>query len=92
MTNTMAATTNNIKAENITAKSNSKSITEIKFQATFTGDGCVNRAQDLTCTIRIIAATIGGPIKTERSIDLIMSLKNNHIVCCKKDDKKVRNK
>lgn len=30
----------------------------------------------------MIAATIGGPITIDRTIPFIMSLKNNHIVCC----------
>lgn len=38
----------------------------------------------------MIAATIGGPIITERQIPFIMSLKNNHGVCCMIDDKNVR--
>ena len=38
----------------------------------------------------MIAATIGGPIITERKIPLIMSLKNNHGVCCIIEDKNVR--
>jgi len=35
-----------------------------------------------TCTITMIADTIGGPIITARKIPLTMSLKNNHGVCC----------
>jgi hypothetical protein len=46
--------------------------------------------QQFTCTITMIAATIGGPIIMERKIPLIMSLKNNHGVCCRIDDKNVR--
>lgn len=38
-----------------------------------------------TWTITIIAATMGGPSMTERSIPLIMSLMNIHIVCCKQN-------
>ena len=38
----------------------------------------------------MIAATIGGPIITERKIPLSMSLKNNHGVCCIIEDKNVR--
>lgn len=47
-------------------------------------------AQQFTCTITMIAATTGGPIIMERKIPLIMSLKNNHGVCCRIDDKNVR--
>ena len=35
-----------------------------------------------TWTITIIAATIGGPINIDKAIPFIMSLKNNHTVCC----------
>lgn len=38
----------------------------------------------------MIAATIGGPIIMERKIPFIMSLKNNHGVCCRIDGKNVR--
>jgi hypothetical protein len=38
----------------------------------------------------MIAATIGGPIIMERKIPFIMSLKNNHGVCCRIDDNNVR--
>jgi len=38
----------------------------------------------------MIAATIGGPIITERKIPLSMSLKNNHGVCCIIEDKNIR--
>nr|AFK42618.1 unknown [Lotus japonicus] len=33
------------------------------------------------CIITMRAATIGGPITTERKIPFIMSLKNSHGVC-----------
>lgn len=39
-----------------------------------------------TCTMVMIAATIGGPINIAKTIPLIMSLKNNHIVCCKEKE------
>jgi len=38
---------------------------------------------DHTCTMTIIAATIGGAIKIARAIPFNSSLKNDHRVCCK---------
>ena len=32
----------------------------------------------------MIADTIGGPSKMDNKIPLIISLKNNHIVCCRR--------
>lgn len=35
-----------------------------------------------TCTMKMIADTIGGPITIARTILFTMSFRNNNIVCC----------
>lgn len=45
---------------------------------------------NFTCTMTIIAETMGGPSTIARHIPLIRSLKNNHIVCCKTYEKIIR--
>lgn len=52
----------------------------------------VTPVHEFTCTIKMIADTIGGLSITARPIPLNMSLKNSHIVCCQVNLKSIRKK